>query len=269
MLAVAKYFNVLDVSVSITAQTTGALCGLLYSLVALKGAASNSEYYGVPVRFRDQGRIAVLAYFSGVLALILFRGDLFLLSSLCSQLNQVGVYSVAVFAVEVALKIPQWAASILTASVAADSRLAVSRTLRLFWHSVGISFLLFVCFLVIKKPFESVLNDILGPSFDGVWIVMLAVFPRVVFQAGGSILAANLAGRGYTLWHPGATLGGMLAVLALDVALVPRLGALGAGLASSVGYLAALVLVFVGFLKTNNIDTRDFLNDSVAMLRRH
>lgn len=267
-LAVAHHLGMLDVPMAIAVQTVGALAALIYSLIVLKRKVADSQEDHQSAALSGQGRIAALGYLSGFLALLLFRGDIFLVGSLGGHMNQVGVYSVAIFVAELALKIPQWSATVLTAVVAADVDRAASRTIQLFWFSVSAALILFFVFWIGRNSLEMMLGRILGPSFQGAWLVTLAVFPRVVFQAGGAIFAANLAGKGYTFWHPGATLGGVVAVFLLDFLLVPRLGAVGGGLSSSLGYLVALIILFFGFLQNNHMDARGFVRDSLAMFAK-
>lgn len=267
MLIVLHIYGFLTVSSSISAQTLGALSGLVYSLVILRKEDSVTASTSTRVALTGQNRIAALGYISSLLALMLFRGDIFLVSSLGGRMNQVGVYSVAIFAAELALKVPQWAATLLTAVVAADETRAAVRTIRLFWFSVSAAFLLFIVFLIGRPFLETLLGRALGPTFGGAWMVTMAVFPRVIFQAGGSIFAGNLAGKGYTFWHPGATLGGLVAVFFLDFLLVPKFGAVGGGMASSIGYLVALFIIFMGFIRNNGMDMRGFVRESGAIVR--
>jgi O-antigen/teichoic acid export membrane protein len=257
--------GLVNVETAIAAQAAGTLGGALYALLVMRADKATFEPKGAMVNLRSQGRIAGLGYASTLFAFLMFRGDIFLVSSLGGQLRGAGIYSVAVFAAEMALKIPQWAATLLTPAVAADSRNAGVRTVRLFWFSVVISMILFFGFLAMRRVAEGSVRELLGPSFEGLPAVMLAVFPRVIFQAGGSVLGGNLAGKGYTLWHPAATLAGMLGVFGLDILLVPRYGAVGGGLASSLGYLAALAVIFVGFLKHNGLCFGSFLRQTRAV----
>jgi hypothetical protein len=254
-----------SVQTAIEAQAAGTLGGALYALLVMRADTATFQPKGATVNLRSQGRIAGLGYASTLFAFLMFRGDVFLVSSLGGQLRGAGIYSVAVFAAEMALRIPQWAATLLTPAVAADSRNAGVRTVRLFWFSVIISMILFLGFLAMRRIAEGSVRELLGPSFEGIPAVMLAVFPRVIFQAGGSVLGGNLAGKGYTFWHPAATLAGMLGVFGLDILLVPRYGAVGGGLASSLGYLAALAVIFVGFLKHNGLPFGGFLRLTLAV----
>ena len=56
-----------------------------------------------------------------IFAMLMFRGDIYLVTLLGGGLASAGVYSIAVFAAEIALKIPQWSAAVLTPIVASDA----------------------------------------------------------------------------------------------------------------------------------------------------
>lgn len=270
LLAASERAGILSVPVALRAQWAGLLLSSLYCAFALfrhtlaqpwgRTAAGRVVVGGV-------WRIAAQGYVSSILAILLFRGDIFLVGALTGRMDAVGAYSIAVFAAEVALKVPQWAASVLSAAVAADAERAAARTIRLFWLSMLASSLLYAAALVARPLIQLHVGRLLGPSFHDVWDVTFAVFPRVIFQSGGAILAANLAGKGYTLWHPGATLGGLVSVALLDLALVPRFGAVGGGVASSLGYFVSLVLVAVGFLHTNGLSVAGFCGQSSEWIR--
>lgn len=77
-----------------------------------------------------------------------------------------------------------------------------------------------------------------GPAFDASVAPMLILLPGMWFVGTGMVIAADLRGRG----RPGTAslLGGatLVVVVALDLALIPPLGTIGAALASLLAYAA-------------------------------
>jgi len=210
---------------------------------------------------------SMFGYLSAIFGILMFRGDIFLVTLLGGGLASAGVYSIAVFGAELALKIPQWSAAVLTPVVASDALRGRRRTIELMWLSIGLALLALVVVIVARVPIVYVLNHVAGAAFVAAYPVMLAIFPRVVLQAGTSILAGNLAGKGFTAYHPLATFAGMIGVWLSDWFLIPRYGILGAGIGSCLGYSLAVVIVFVGFLRTNDLSVRGFTDETFGSLR--
>src|SRR6185312_3894869 len=94
-----------------------------------------------------------------------------------------------------------------------------------------------------------------GEGFRPAYMVMLMLLPRVVTQSGIAVLAGNLAGHGYTPWHPACSGVGMLGVFALDFVLIPSMGLQGAA------------VVVVGFSRQNQSNAKDFAEGARAALR--
>jgi O-antigen/teichoic acid export membrane protein len=172
-----------------------------------------------------------------------------------------------VFIAEVTLKVPQWAAAVLTPSVAADAVGGRSRTIKLFWLATALAAAAYVFAFVLQVPLTWLITRVAGRDFGAAFPVTLALFPRVILQSGAAVTAGNLAGKGFTPYHPLGMFAGMVGVLAFDWLLIPRYGIIGGGLGGSAGFLLSAVIVFIGFLKHNDLDFRGFLRASVGPLR--
>ena len=72
--------------------------------------------------------------------------------------------------------------------------------------------------------------------------VYIALLPGVVLLGAGKVLTNDIAGRGYP--HYNSIVAGLTLVItvALDLLLIPRMGILGAALASSAAYSSTFLL---------------------------
>jgi O-antigen/teichoic acid export membrane protein len=188
----------------------------------------------------------------------MFRVDIFLVAALAGGLGAVGIYSVATAIAELLLRVPHWAGYLLMPIVAKRGRDARHQTVRLFWFSVAFAVVLFVLAVAFGGWLDALVVAVVGTEFSPVLLVLYTIFPRIVFQSGATILVSNLGGWGYTLYNPGSIAIGLVTVVGFDLALLPRLGLVGAGLASSTAALAMLLVVMVGFLRLNGLALRAF-----------
>lgn len=255
-----------DVTDAVSAQVVGTFLGALYGLVVLRADARSAPGAdAIPLSAIDQMRVGMKGFLSHVFTQTMFRGDVILIASILRDLRAAGVYSIAVFIVESSLRVPQWAAALLSPRIAAnDSK--PERTIRLFWASIFIVIVELLPLLLLRSVVEKLLTTVLGRDFSGAYVVLLAVLPRAVVHSGVSILAGDLAGRGYTWYHPLANFVGMCGVLGLDLILVPRFGLIGAGIASSIGATLMMLVFLRGFLRHANLSLGEFWIHSVNAL---
>jgi O-antigen/teichoic acid export membrane protein len=97
-----------------------------------------------------------------------------------------------------------------------------------------------------------------GKAYEPAVTIALAISPRILAQAGVSVLAASLAGVGYTRYHTLGCLVGLLGVLGCDLLFLPRWGLVGGGAASSIGYLLAALVFWFGYSRTQGVTLREF-----------
>jgi len=250
----------------VLAQTLGLTVGALLVIVRVQPRIWSWSASVDRKRLKLYLRPSILGYFSSVFGIIMFRGDIFLVTLLGGGLASAGVYSIAVFAGELALKVPQWSAAVLTPLVASDAVRGRSKTIQLFWLSIGLTLVAFGAIYAFRAPIVYILTHVAGAEFARAYPVIIAIFPRVILQSGTSIFAGNLAGKGFTIYHPLATFAGMLGVLFFDWVLIPQYGIVGAGIGSCLGYSLAVLVVFIGFLRTNDLSVRSFVDESIGSL---
>jgi O-antigen/teichoic acid export membrane protein len=267
ILLVARAGNAITVNLVLSAQLAGIATGALLNVRVLRRRARHllEDLPGEEL-LHAVFLPSVQGYLSTIFALALFRADIFIVERWGGGLRNAGLYSVAIFAAELMLKVPQWASGVLTASVAMEVAQGPKRTIALCTGSVLAAALCLLPLAFFPSVFDAMLAVALGKDYRGIAVLMLALGPRIILQAGTLVLAANLAGRGFTWYHPLASAAGMLGVIALDLVLVPRFGPLGAGIASSAGYSFAAAVMLRGFLVYEGISLRQAWHEAVLFI---
>ncbi|MDO9237239.1 MAG: teichoic acid transporter [Aquabacterium sp.] len=182
-----------------------------------------------------------------VVGLLNYRASLFLVEHF-HGLSAVGTYSVAVTSAELLWLL----SSSVTVSVYArighpDTRIAASMTVQAVRINV-LSTLLAAPVLLALAWWA--LPWVMGPAYQASLMPLAALLPGVAAYAAASSLSAF-----YTNHLGRPQLSGAIAGLSLSISfvlglvLVPRWGAVGAGVASSLGYILAIMAAYGVFLK--------------------
>lgn len=237
-----------DPDAFVLAQAVAMGMASLAALGRIRSLTSAMPERALPLR--QQLRVALLGYASGAFVQLATRADLLIVTAIGGGLSAAGVYSVAVAVSETILRVPQWVAQLLTPRVA---RAAVTprTTVTLALAAMTSAAIASVFVVALSGPLEALLATAIGPGFVPAYAVVIVLLPRIVFQSGTTMLAGDLAGRGYTLYHPVATGAGVLVVVIVDLALVPLLGPVGAGLGASTGAFVTLIIFGIGFRRAD------------------
>ena len=236
------------------------------TLVIKESMVTNNK--GGVQSFWEQFKVGLRGFISSIAALLLFRLDIFLVAYFLS-LKEVGVYSIAVFSAEIVTKIPTWSAGILIPMVASNEGGHVKRTVYLFYSAIIIALFSGLLFLLGILNFSNLISNIIGKDFTGVETCLLLLLPRVIMQSGVGILAANLAGKGFPWYHPVGCTFPLIMIILLDIILIPRWGINGAALGSSLAYVSALIIFWIGFRKYNERTEDVSLKTYMVMLLNH
>lgn len=89
--------------------------------------------------------------------------------------------------------------------------------------------------------------------------MLLALLPGVVAFVSVSVLAAYIVGLGRPQINLMVAIVGLCATLPLDLILIPRLGAIGAAIASTVSYSLSAIVTVLWSMKLAGLPARDFL----------
>lgn len=199
------------------------------------------------------------------------RLDILLLGWLVGAAG-VGVYSVSVSFAEIARYVP---IVIGAAMFARASQLSADEALRV---SARISRLTAAIVLVTAVIF-AVLGPLLipllfGERFSGAVLPLLVLLPGVVFMSVAEVPGSYLFSRGVIYWRSAAVI--VVLNVILNLIAVPRIGVVGAALASTVTY-ALFMCVILWLMRRESgvgyrellVPTRDDLRAASATVRRY
>jgi O-antigen/teichoic acid export membrane protein len=203
----------------------------------------------------DEGiRYGIRAYPAGVVSFLNLRSDQFLLGYLAGTAS-VGIYSVAVTVAELLLFFPRSLATALMPRITgADSVSAKHMAASACRHTVG-GALISAAVLV---PIGLLIPVLFGEAYRPSVVPFFLLLPGLAAYALAPVLSTYFSGQ---LGRPIVTslFAGMS--LALDVllvwALVPRLGVPGAALASTLAYLATIVVMVTYFRRLTGVSLRE------------
>ncbi|MCB9911370.1 MAG: polysaccharide biosynthesis C-terminal domain-containing protein [Planctomycetes bacterium] len=184
-----------------------------------------------------------VVYAAGLFVLTLnYKIDIALMERLTSA-SEIGLYTVAVGLAELTWALPQSISTALFShSAGARDEKAFSHKLARLLRVTVISSLLVVVVLAIASPV--LIPAMYGAEFGASVIALYLLLPGVFWLMIFKVLAMDLAGRGRPAVSMWVTVPGLLVNIALNMCLLPRYGARGAAVASSVSYS----LMGVGFM---------------------
>ena len=118
-------------------------------------------------------------------------------------------------------------------------------TPRVFGITLGLTALASLALVLMGRPlirlvYSSAFVDAYGP--------FLVLLPGVTLLGGAKVLANDVAGRGYPHYNSATAGFALILTVALLLVFVPRLGIVGAALASSISYAARFVVAIVVYL---------------------
>lgn len=187
-------------------------------------------------------KFGLRGYVANVLQFFNYRLDLFLVNYFLGP-SSTGIYTVAVAMAEMLWYLPNAIGFVIFTKAANTSAEAMNRfTPRVFRLTLALTAAGAVALAIIGKPFIEI---VYSPAFASAYAPMLALLPGVVLLGGGKVLTNEIAGRGYPQYNSIASGVSLVLTVGLDLLLIPRLGVLGAAIASSIAYVAIFVLALV------------------------
>lgn len=233
------------------------------------GAAASREAGWAPAdgsALKAQWRFVVVIGATNVVSLLNYRVTLFMLER-HSGLAEAGVYSVAVQVAELLWLL----SSSVTVSAyhrigAPDADQAALTTLR----AVRVNLLAtLVAAPLLYAGAQVAVPAVLGPAYQGALLPLALLLPGVAGYAAASSLSAYYTNhRGLPQWSAavaGLSLGLTIAIAAWGI---PRYGAAGAALATSVAYTLAIALALALFLRDAGLGWRGLLWPGAARQSR-
>ncbi len=212
----------------------------------------------------DDWRFVATIGVTNVISLLNYRASLFLVERF-HGLGAVGTYSVAVTVAELLWLLSQ---SITVSAYSRignpDVRIAANMTVQAVRINVLATVLAAPILLVLATW---ALPELMGPAYAESVAPLAALLPGVAAYAAASSLSAfytNHLGRPHL---SGAIAGLSLAVsFGLGWCLVPGFGALGAGISSSIGYVAAIIVAYAVFLRQAGLPVKALWTPSLTRL---
>lgn len=240
-------------------------------------AARRGGWLGAPERSALQGQwrfVAVIGA-TNLVSLLNYKVDIFLVERFLG-LSATGVYSIAVMVAELLWLV---SSSVTTAAYARigtpDAAAAVRVTLRAVHASV---LLLLALSPLLWLAGALLVPALLGPAYAEALPALAVLLPGVALFGAASGLSAwftNHAGRPAV---PAMLAGGsLLANVLISLWLIPRLGALGAALATTLSYSGAVLVGAGWFVRASGTPVRALLQpdfgalaaDLARLRRRH
>ncbi len=202
-------------------------------------------------------KFGLRGYVANVLQFFNYRLDLFLVNYFLGP-SSTGIYTVAVAMAEMLWYLPNAVGFVIFPKAANTSAEAMNRfTPRVFRLTLAVTAAGALALAIIGKPFIEI---VYSPAFASAYGPMLALLPGVVLLGGGKVLTNEIAGRGFPQYNSIASGASLVLTVGLDLLLIPRLGVLGAAIASSIAYVAIFILALVFY--------RSVVNRQRGMLRR-
>jgi stage V sporulation protein B len=173
------------------------------------------------------------------------------------NLQSVGVYSVALSISELAIYVSRATSMVLFVRASGMSPMlashATSRVARL-----SNTLAVFIA-ASIWTAAPTVVPYLFGDGFlVAVWPLRVLLFGTCALNLS-QLLSSDLSARGNPSAGLRANVVGLSFMLAMDIALVPRFGLLGAAFASSLSYLIALIVLLVEYRRSTGVATRTLI----------
>jgi O-antigen/teichoic acid export membrane protein len=186
---------------------------------------------------------------------LLYRVDFYIVGYFLGK-AVLGRYTVAVLIVEAIQKPSAWLGTILSPLVASGEDRAGLITRRFVLMS-GCSVLFLGFLLCLMEVFAyDYTGRWLGEGYEGTSLIALALIPKGLAYGVMVVLGGNLAGRGYTYFHPLAGLLALVVLTTINFLLIDRIGVWGAVIASTLAMFVAALVMYRGAKVASRLEVR-------------
>lgn len=210
------------------------------------------------VGFRELANYSWKSASSNVVAQLNYRADVFLLTAWSTPV-QLGFYGIAVLIAEKAWLLSQAVGEVslsyLTQDQSSEEYMIEEALITAKWTGIGTAVL---CLgITVCSP---ALPVFLGDDFEGAIIPVLLLTPGIFALGVSRILSNTLSALGKPELNLVFAIAGVVLNISLNAVLIPRWGALGAAIATSISY------TFMFFLRLGYIKHRGFELSSIYKL---
>lgn len=194
---------------------------------------------------RPTVKFGVKGYVGNLLQFFNYRLDTFIVNFYIGAAG-VGIYGVAVALAELLWQLPNATGFVLFPKAANSSHATMNRfTPRVFWAVLAVTSMGALGMAVFGKL---AIRIIYSGAFINAYVPLLVLLPGVVLLGAAKILANDIAGRGYPQYNSIISGSSLVLTVVLDFALIPRMGVVGASLASTVSYSLTLLLTLRAYV---------------------
>jgi O-antigen/teichoic acid export membrane protein len=197
------------------------------------------------------------AQFSNIITFLNYRLGYYFLNTL-SDSKAVGIFSVGVALSEAIWMIGKSMALVQYAKLVNSDEPEEARKLTI--QLAKLSFVVtFVAVIVLALMPPALFQLIFGEEFGAVNVVIWSLSLGIVATGTGMIFSHYFAGRGLYKINNWAALTGLLLTIPACWFLIPVFGTVGAGLASTLSYLAAFTFLYLRFRKESGFKLTDLI----------
>lgn len=190
------------------------------------------------------------SHVGGLFKYLQYRFDIFLVAYFLSP-REVGIYGIAMVIGEMLWRIPRVANTILLPRLRGESdRRSAELTARL--NRIIFAFTL-LCMLPLALFVDFIVELLYGNEYIEAGGAVLALLPGVLALSVFKLLVPNLIMRGRVWTFSFSVACSVVVMVLLDLFMIPAYGIIGAGIASSIGYTTASLIVLITVVKINDL----------------
>lgn len=174
------------------------------------------------------------------------RLDLFIVNYFLNP-YQVGLYAIAVAVAELPWHVPAAAATVLFPWIADKSRDDAAKFTAYVLRNVIFITVIAIIFLILLG--RLIITMLFGDAFQGSVVLMYILLPGILGLGVTKILGGHFQGSGRPELGTIMVIFSLIETVILDMFFIPKMGALGAAVASSIAYMTSAVIGLTLFTK--------------------
>lgn len=193
------------------------------------------------------------AYVGNLLQFFNYRLDTFIVNAFVGP-AALGIYTSSVTLAELLWQLPNSVALVFLPKAAATNSESMNKlTPKLVGIVLGMSILAALGLAIFGKI---IIRILLSEAFADAYYPLLVLLPGVVFLGAAKIISSDIAGRGYPQYNSSISAASLVLTVLLDLILIPRIGIMGAALASSASYTLTFLLSIGLYLKVRQMPSQ-------------
>ncbi len=230
------------------------LAGIVLFCILWKREKSNNHNASLSPYLKKTLSFGVKSHLSNVLGFLNYRIDQFLLNFFAGA-TALGFYSIAVGLGEKLWMLSQSVGTVLFPTVASDEdkRGLTPVVARMVFIITGIAAILLglLAAPVIKLLYSTEYADAIP--------MLQMLLPGIAILSASRVLANDIAGRGYPIVNTYRGIVTVITNVVLNILWIPRLGGVGAALASTISYTVSFLLAVIFYNKIANVSLKEIV----------